>query len=303
MGKRIVVTGGSGKAGQHIIRYLLQQGHDVLNLDLVQLPNEFSDRVHTLIVDLADSGQVYCALSSHFHLSEPFREPLNLVPDAVIHMAGYSRNMIAPDNETFRSNTMSTYNIIEAACKLNIQKIIIASSITVYGVSYAEGDVDYPSFPVDEEVDANPMDTYAIAKVCSERVARGFARRFQRDIYVLRIGRIVAPEEYKEPMFESYVKQPEKWAPHAWSYTDARDLGKMCDLAVHKDGLGFQIFNAVNDEITNYTSSTAEFVAKVSPNSPITREMSAREAPVSNRKMRELLGFHQDHPWQKYYES
>jgi hypothetical protein len=35
--------------------------------------------------------------------------------------------------------------------------MIIASSITVYGVSYAEGDVDYPSFPVDETVDANPM--------------------------------------------------------------------------------------------------------------------------------------------------
>lgn len=303
MGKRIIVTGGSGKAGQHIIRYLLQQGHDVLNLDLVTLPAEFSDRVHTMIVDLADSGQVYCALSSHFHLTEPFREPVNLMPDAVIHMAGYSRNMIAPDNETFRSNTMSTYNVIEAACKLNIQKIIIASSITVYGVSYAEGDVDFPSFPVDEEVDANPMDTYAIAKVCGERVARGFARRFQRDIYVLRIGRIVAPEEYKEPMFDSYVKEPEKWAVHAWAYTDARDLGKMCDLAVHKDGLGFQIFNAVNDEITNYASSTAEFVAKISPNSPLTREMGQREAPVTNRKMKELLGFRQDHPWQKYYEN
>ncbi|KAJ5409018.1 hypothetical protein N7509_002901 [Penicillium cosmopolitanum] len=303
MGKRIIVTGGSGKAGQHIIRYLLQQGHDVLNLDLVALPAEFSDRVHTMIVDLADSGQVYCALSSHFHLTEPFREPLNLVPDAVIHMAGYSRNMIAPDNETFRSNTMSNYNVIEAACKLNIKKIIIASSITVYGVSYAEGDVDYPSFPVDEEVDANPMDTYAIAKVCAERVARGFARRFQRDIYVLRIGRIVAPEEYKEPMFDSYIKQPEKWAAHAWSYTDARDLGKMCDLAVQKDGLGFQIFNAVNDEITNYTSSSAEFVAKVSPNSPLTREMDPREAPITNRKIKELLGFRQDHPWQQYYEN
>ncbi|KAJ5090645.1 hypothetical protein N7532_009329 [Penicillium argentinense] len=303
MGKRIIVTGGSGKAGQHIIRYLLAQGHDVLNLDLVALPAEFSERVHTMIVDLADSGQVYCALSSHFHLTEPFREPVNLMPDAVIHMAGYSRNMIAADNETFRSNTMSTYNIIEAACKLNIKKIILASSITTYGVSYAEGDVEYPSFPVDEEVDANPMDTYAIAKVCGERVARGFARRFGRDIYVLRIGRIVAPEEYKEAMFESYVKEPEKWAVHAWAYTDARDLGKMCDLAVHKDGLGFQIFNAVNDEITNYAASSEGFLKKVLPNSPFTREMGAREAPVTNRKMKELLGFSQDHPWQKYYEA
>lgn len=39
MGKRIVVTGGSGKAGQHITSYLLQQGHDILNIDLVPLPS------------------------------------------------------------------------------------------------------------------------------------------------------------------------------------------------------------------------------------------------------------------------
>ncbi|KAJ5236088.1 hypothetical protein N7489_006179 [Penicillium chrysogenum] len=282
MGKRIVITGGSGKAGQHIIRYLLQQGHDLLNLDLVPLPAELEERVHTLRVDLTNTGQVYSALGSHFHLSEPFREPLGLVPDAVIHMAGYSRNMIVPDEETFRSNTS-------------------AISITVYGVSYAEGDVDYPSFPVDETVDANPMDTYAISKVCGESIARGFARRYGRDIYILRIGRIVAPEEYKQSMFRSYVENPEKWAPHGWAYIDARDLGQMCDRAVQKDGLGFQIFNAVNDGITNY-ENTAEFLARVCPGVPVTRELGAREAPICNRKIKELLGFREEHHWMKYYE-
>jgi nucleoside-diphosphate-sugar epimerase len=301
MGKRIVITGGSGKAGQHIIRYLLQQGHDLLNLDLVPLPAELEERVHTLRVDLTNIGQVYSALGSHFHLSEPFREPLGLVPDAVIHMAGYSRNMIVPDEETFRSNTSATYNIIEGASRLGIKKIIIASSITVYGVSYAEGDVDYPSFPVDETVDANPMDTYAISKVCGESIARGFARRYGSDIYILRIGRIVAPEEYKQSMFRSYVENPEKWAPHGWAYIDARDLGQMCDRAVQKDGLGFQIFNAVNDEITNY-ENTAEFLARVCPGVPVTRELGAREAPICNRKIKELLGFREEHHWMKYYE-
>ena len=303
MGKRIIVTGGSGKAGQHIISYLLEKGHDILNLDLMPLPGDLGKRVHTLRVDLTDSGQVYSAFTSHFQLTEPFREPLRLVPDAVIHLAGYSRNMIAPDNETFRGNTLSTYNVIEAASRLNIKKIITASSITVYGVSFAEGDVDYPSYPVDEDVDANPMDTYAISKVCGERVARGFARRFGNDIYVLRIGRVVAPEEYREDMFIDYVKNPDAWAGHAWSYTDTRDLGQMCDLAVQKDGLGFQIFNAVNDEITNYTTSTTEFLKRVTPNVPFTREMGPRDAPICNKKIKEMLGFSQNHPWQTYYEE
>lgn len=198
---------------------------------------------------------------------------------------------------------MSTYNVVEAACRLGIRKVIIASSVTVYGVSYAEGDVPYPSFPVDEEVDANPMDSYAIAKVCGERVARGFARRFLGvDIYVLRIGRVVNPEEYQQEMFDSYVKKPESWAVHGWSYIDSRDLGEMCHLGVEKDGLGFQVFNAVNDEITNY-EVTREFLERVSPGTPFTRKMGAKEAPISNRKIKELLGFRESHPWQKYYES
>ncbi|KAJ5100644.1 hypothetical protein N7456_006696 [Penicillium angulare] len=302
MGKRIIVTGGSGKAGQHIIQYLLDQGHDILNLDLVPLPAPLSDRVHTMRVDLTDAGQAYSAFGSHFHLTEPFREPLGLLPDAVIHLASYARNMLVPDTETFRCNTTSQYNVIEAASRLGIKKIVLASSVSVYGIAYAEGDVEYPSFPVDEEIDVNPMDTYAISKMCGERVARGYARRYGSDIYVLRIGRIVSPEEYKEEMFDSYVKKPDGWAAHGWSYIDSRDLGQICDLAVQKAGLGFQVFNAVNDEITNYESSTTEFLKRVFPNTPFTREMGPREAPLANKKIRELLGFRQNHPWQKYYE-
>lgn len=303
MGKRIIVTGGSGKAGQHIISYLLDQGHDILNLDLAPLPAPLSDRVYTMRVDLTDAGQVYSAFGSHFHLTEPFREPLGAVPDAVIHMAGFARNMLIPDTETFRCNASSQYNVIEAAHRMNIKKVVLASSVSVYGVAYAEGDIGYDSFPVDEDVDANPMDTYAISKICGERVARGFARRYGSDVYVLRIGRIVAPEEYKEEMFDDYVKKPENWSPHGWSYMDTRDLGQICDLAVQKNGLGFQIFNAVNDEITNYTSSAAEFLKKLFPGVPFTREMGPREAPISNKKARELLGFRQNHPWQRYYEA
>ncbi|KMK55319.1 UDP-glucose-4-epimerase [Aspergillus fumigatus Z5] len=237
-------------------------------------------------------------MSGQFALSEPFPPGLPPTPDAVIHLAGYSRNMLAPDDETFRTNTVSTYNVIEAACKLGIRKIIIASSVTVYGVSFALGDTDYPSFPVDEEVDANPTDTYAIAKVCGERVARGFAGRFGADIYVFRIGRVIAPEEYEQQLFHSYVYEPAKWKPHGWSYTDARDLGRMCDLGLRKSGLGFQIFNATNDTITS-TTPTEEFLRKQCPNVPFTRQMGEFEAPLTNAKIKSVLGFQEEHPWRK----
>ena len=294
-GKRIVFTGGSGIAGRHVISSLLSKGHKILNLDLQHLQNP---DVHTIKIDLTHSGQVFNGLSSHFKIEEPFQEPVR-TPDAVIHFAAFPRNMLVSDDELFRINTLSAYNVIEAACKLGIKKIVLASSVTTYGVTYAEGDVDYPSFPVTEDLDVDPMDTYAISKVCMERVAKGFARRFGVDIYVLRIGAVITPDEH-EQKFKAYVKSPEMWKAHGWSYTDVRDLGGMCNLCVAKDGLGFQIFNATNDEITNETS-TEEFLRKLCPSTPFTREMGRFEAPLSNRKIKELLDFREEHPWRKYY--
>ncbi|KAH7142891.1 hypothetical protein B0J13DRAFT_51496 [Dactylonectria estremocensis] len=299
MGKRIVVTGGSGKAGRHIIQYLLSQGHQVLNLDLAPLSKDLSDRVHTVKVDLTDGGQVYSALLSHFRLTEPFREPVNDAPDAVIHLGGIARNMVVPDNETFRVNTLGAYNVVEASCRLGIKKIILASSVCVYGVTYAEGDVDFPSFPVDELINPKPMDVYSLSKLCAENVARGFAAKFGIDIYALRIGAVVAPDEY-QGRFESYVNEPGKWKAHGWSYVDARDLGKMCALAVEKDSLGFQVFNATNDDITN-TNITTSFLQKQCPKALFTRNIGASEAPMSNQKIKKLLGFKEDHNWKRYY--
>ena len=65
--KRIFFTGGSGKAGRHVIPYLLDQGHRVLNVDLVPLNHPGVDN---LIVDITDSGQIFNAMSSYAGLDE-----------------------------------------------------------------------------------------------------------------------------------------------------------------------------------------------------------------------------------------
>lgn len=71
----------------------------------------------------------------------------------------YARNMLVPDSECFQANVRSTYNVIEAACKLGVKKIVIASSETTYGVCFAQGDADYHSFPLEEDYDVDPEDT------------------------------------------------------------------------------------------------------------------------------------------------
>ncbi len=138
-----------------MIPYLLSKGHSVLNLDLTPLPHP---SVYTLKTDLTDAGQVFNAFTSNFHIND-YSNPRHsdTVPvgpiDAVIHFAAYARNMLVPDNECFKGNVLSTYNVIEAACKLGVKKIIIASSETTYGVCFTQGDSDYHSFPLEEDYD------------------------------------------------------------------------------------------------------------------------------------------------------
>ena len=294
MSKRIIFTGGSGKAGRHVVPYLLDKGHSVLNLDLVPFNHP---GVNTVITDLTDSGQTFNALSMHFDFDGLTTGKGPAPIDAVVHFAAVPRILLRPDNTTFTANVNSTYNVIEAAVKLGIKKVIIASSETTYGVCFAEGDKDYHSFPLEEDYDSDPMDSYGLSKVINEKTARAFAMRSGIDIYALRIGNVIEPQEY--PMFQGFLDKPASRKRNAWSYIDARDLGQIVDLCVAKDGLGYQVFNAVNDEITA-TEPTVEFLRKWAPNSPVTRPMDTFEAPISNRKIREVLGFREQHNWRKY---
>ncbi|TVY84631.1 dTDP-D-glucose 4,6-dehydratase [Lachnellula suecica] len=298
-GKRIVFTGGSGKAGRHVIPYLLSKGHKVLNLDLIPFPDPSAD-VYTLKTDLTDSGQVFNGLTSHFNMAGYESGSVPGPPDVVIHFAAYARNMLVPDSELFQANVRSTYNIVEAASKLGVKKIIIASSETVYGVCFAQGDAEYHSFPLEEDYDVDPEDSYALSKICGEKTARTFARRFKNDIYALRIGNVIEPHEYARD-FPAFIESPKTRKRNAWSYIDARDLGQICDLAIANSGLGFQVFNATNDTITVKDDlSTKEFLEKECPGTKFTREMGKNEAPLSNRKIREVLGFKDVHDWRKY---
>ena len=99
--------------------------------------------------------------------------------------------------------------------------------------------------------------------------------------------------------FEAFLANPMMRKRNAWSYVDARDLGEIVHLALEKDGLGFQIFNAVNDTITANTP-TREFLARHCPGVPVTRPLGEFEAPLSNRKARETLGFKEAHNWRRY---
>lgn len=292
---RIMFTGGAGKAGKHVIPYLLEQGHQVLNIDLKPLDHPGVDN---LIADITDSGQMFNAMTSYANFDELV--PGNGVPafDAIVHFAAVPRILINPDNETYRVNTIGTYNILEAGVKLGIKKIIFASSETTYGICFADGERKPEYIPVDEEHPVVPEDSYAMSKVANEVTAQSFQRRSGFDIYGLRINNVIEPHEYEQD-FPNYIANPDMRRRNFFAYIDARDLGQIVDRCLKTDGLGFQIFNASNDD-HSVDLTTQEIIDRYYDGVPQSSPMGEYETFYSNAKARQMLGFSEQHNWRKY---
>jgi nucleoside-diphosphate-sugar epimerase len=295
---RILFTGGSGKAGKHVVPYLLAQGHKVLNVDLTPLD---CPGVENLIADVTDSGQMFNALVSYVGFDE--LQPGTGVPrfDAVVHFAAIPRVMIAPDNETYRVNTMGTYNVIEAAVKLGVKKIIFASSETTYGICFADGIRKPDYIPVDEEHPVIPEDSYAMSKIVNEATARSFQRRSGFDIYGIRINNVIEPHEY-EQNFPAYFEDSETRRRNIFAYIDVRDLGQMVELCLQKDGLGYEVFNASNDD-HSVNKTTEELRAEFYADVPVKSKMGEYETFYSNKKAKDVLGFKEHHNWRMYLKN
>lgn len=288
---RLFFTGGSGKAGRYAIQHLQAQGHTIINADRVPSGLDCSE----LLIDLCDSGQVIGAMSQFTDFDE--LEPGTGVPkyDAVVHFAAVPRVMIGTDAECFRQNTQSTYNVIEAAVKLGIPKIIFASSETTYGICFADGYKNPAYVPIDEDHPTVPQDSYAMSKVCNEVTGRSFQARSGVDIYGLRINNVIEPHEYAEH-FPAFMKDPASRRRNIFAYVDARDLGHMVDCCLKTDGLGYEIFNVSNDDMSvNITS--AEVIAQFYQGVPVRREMRPDETFFANDKAKRLVGFAPQHSW------
>ena len=295
---RILFTGGSGKAGRHAVPYLLDKGHQVTNLDLVPLDHP---GVRNLRVELTDAGQVFNACAAYASFDE--LEPGTGVPryDAIVHFAAIPCILVRPDNETFQINTMSTYNVLDAAVKLGIRKVIFASSETTYGICFADGEKKPDYVPIDEEHPTIPQDSYAMSKVVNEATARSFQARSGIDIYALRINNVIEPHEYAQN-FPAYMANPDLRRRNIFAYIDARDLGQMVECCLQTDGLGYQVFNVSNDDMSvNLTSD--EVIARYYDGVPVKSQMAPNETFYSNAKAKRLVGFEPAHSWRDVLEG
>lgn len=288
---RIFFTGGSGKAGKHVVAHLANQGHQVTNADLVPLGHA---GVADLQVDLTDAGETYSALAGLASFDEL---DLDQAPayDAVVHFAAVPRILLTSDAKTYATNVLSTYNVLEAATRLGIRKVVFASSETTYGVCFAQGDRKPIYVPVDEDHPTVPEDSYAMSKVAGEVTARSFQVRTGADVYGLRINNVIEPHEYAE-LFPPFLEDPSLRRRNIFAYIDTRDLSQMVQRCLEVDGLGYEVFNVANADMS-VAATTQEVRERFYDGVEVRREMGRDETFYAVDKARDLLGWAPEHSW------
>ncbi|PRY10070.1 NAD-dependent epimerase/dehydratase family protein [Kineococcus rhizosphaerae] len=298
---RIFFTGGSGKAGHHVAPYLASKGHQVTNADLTPLRHP---DVADLRVDLTDAGQVYSALAGTpaDDLDTPGPSTGGgSAYDAVVHFAAIPSMFLAPEATTFQTNIAAHYNVLEAATRLGIRKVVFASSETTYGICFARGERKPLYVPVDEEHPVVPEDSYAISKVAGEVVSRSFQARTGADVYGFRINNVIEPHEYAEK-FPAFLADPSLRRRNVFAYIDVRDLGLATERALLTDGLGFEVFNVANADMS-VAATTQEVIDTFYAGVEVRREMGRDETFYSIDKARDLLGFSPQHSWRDVLED
>jgi len=271
---KVVVTGGSGKAGRGVVAELIAHGHEVLVVDKVK-PADAS--IAFLSADLTDFGQVVDALNG---------------ADAVAHLAAIPAPRLFPDAVTFRNNMLSDYNIFLAAKQVGIKNVVWASSETVLGLPF---DTPPPYVPLDEEYPGRPESAYSLAKHLSEKMAEQFCRWDpELKIFGLRFSNVMEPHDYERfPSFDADANT-RRW--NLWCYIDVRDAAQAVRLALESQLIGAEVFIIANADSVMSRKST-ELMAETFPDVAFRQEVAPHEALMSSEKAKRLLGFEPQHSW------
>jgi len=270
---RIVVTGGSGKAGRWVVRQLRADGHQVLNVDAV---HDGAAHGETVLTDLTDLGQCHEVVAG---------------ADAVVHLAAIPAPEIKPAGETFRNNALSTYNVFTAAVDRGVGRVVWASSETVLGLPFD----DPPAFaPIDETHPPRPETSYALSKLVGETMADQFARRSGVPFVGLRISNIMEPSDYAR--FESWQDDARIRRWNLWGYVDARDVARAVarSLEAHIRGSEVAIIAAAD---TCMRRPSADLMTEVFPSVEMRRPVEGRETLLAIDHARSVLAYEPVHSW------
>jgi len=287
--KNIVVTGGSGKTGQAVCRHLVDEGYNVLNIDVAPPADPVCPFYK---VELTDRGQVIDALQWTGGKDHPFRS--FRTPDAVVHLAAIRAPDLQPEEVTFRNNITSTYAVFDAAICVGIKRIVWASSETTLGLPF--GPDNPPAYaPVDEDHPMRPESAYALSKDLGEEMARQM-HRWNPDMTIigLRLSNVMTSEEYEG--FAGWQDDPSFRQWNLWGYIDARDCAQAVRKALHVDLAGADHFIIANAD-TVMEKTSAELMAEIYPDVAVRGPLEPHQTLLSIEKARRVLGYEPEYSW------
>jgi UDP-glucose 4-epimerase len=181
---KILVTGGAGFIGSHLVEELLAQNHQVIVLDnlstgKVENIKPFLNKIKFVRKDIRKLGfeKLFRDVEYIFHLAaNPF------VQDSIDHPI-----------LTYQINVNGTLNILEMARKFDVKNVIFASASSVYG------DVPKNKLPLKETMIPNPKSPYALWKLHCEQLCQFYTKFYSLKTVCLRYFNVFGPNQYPEP--------------------------------------------------------------------------------------------------------
>lgn len=273
---KIVVTGGSGKAGRAVVRDLVEHGYDVLNVDSAPPAERIAP---FLRADLTNFGEALEVLQG---------------ADAVVHLAAIPAPGLFTEEVTFRVDVALNYNVFQAALTHKLKRVVWASSETTLGLPF---DREKPSYaPIDENSPLYPESSYALTKVLGEEMARQMHRWSGIPFVNLRLSNVMEPHDYARFATFQNDAMLRKW--NLWGYVDARDVAQSCRLGLEADITGAESFIiAAADTCMNRTN--ASLMAEVFPGVPLREGVGDHDTLLSIDKARKMLGYNPQYTWRK----
>jgi nucleoside-diphosphate-sugar epimerase len=281
---RVLVTGGNGRLGKWVGRELRDHGYEVVSVDR-HLPLDREPGIHHRQVEMSDLGQVVGAAKGC---------------DAVVHLAAIPNPYAHPDEVVFLNNVGATYNALQAAMIVGIERAIIASSASAYGMAWARPTFPPLYAPLDEEHPLIVRDPYALSKETDERTAEMFVRRCGMTVLAYRLHWIAEPGEARRRALEAATPTAEE-ATNLWGYVDVRDAARAFRLGLEANLTGFNAINITAGD-TLRPEPTEELIRTLLPTTEIRESLPGNASAWSTARARELLGFVPAYSWRNEEE-